>query len=350
VEYLGGAAVTTSAINWPGNPNLRPERTVELEGGADISAWRNRVSVELTGYSKTTHDALVNEVLGWDANQYIYQQNIGAVRNTGAEASATIGLLQSRALLWDVTVNVSVNHNKLISFAPGVTAQTFNVSDVTYRQAPGYPLYGIWSQRIRYTDANHDGIIEARELTIAPYNVDSMSFIGSSLPTQEMSVSTHLALGRGTMTLGGLVDYRGGYRIANYMAYDRDYSGNSQATNDPAAPLWLQARGPDGAAGGPYEEDGSFVRIREVSVTYVLPRGITRSLRAQSVGLTAAVRNLALWTRYTGVDPEVTNVGGSANAQYTPTSNTYVVNNDVRSDWGAVPLLRYWVVRLNVGL
>jgi hypothetical protein len=140
----------------------------------------------------------------------------------------------------------------------------------------------------------------------------------------------------------------------NAVAVSADVAGNTAATNDPTAPLWLQARAV--ASGAPfyslpalYDEDGSFVRVREVSVTYAAPRSLSRAVRVQSLSVTGAVRNLALWTRYTGVDPEVSNTYG-ANVQYSPTSGGYLVNNDVRDDYGAVPLLRYWVVRLNVGL
>jgi hypothetical protein len=98
-------------------------------------------------------------------------------------------------------------------------------------------------------------------------------------------------------------------------------------------------------------EDGSFIRFRELSLTYALPRSLVRLMRAQSLTLTAAVRNLALWTRYTGPDPEASNGGqGAPNVQFAPTTNGLSVNNDVRADFGAVPLARYWVFRLNVGI
>jgi hypothetical protein len=96
-------------------------------------------------------------------------------------------------------------------------------------------------------------------------------------------------------------------------------------------------------------EDGSFIRVREVSITYAVPRSLIRAFRVQSLTLTGAVRNLALWTRYSGVDPEVSNTGGD-NVQPAPTTGGNVVNNDIREGFGAVPLARYWVVRLNVGL
>ena len=74
-----------------------------------------------------------------------------------------------------------------------------------------------------------------------------------------------------------------------------------------------------------------------------------RKVLNAGVSLTAAVRNLALWTGYSGVDPEVSNSNGT-NVQPSQTSNGGTVNNDVRADFGAVPLPRYFVLRLNVGL
>jgi TonB-linked SusC/RagA family outer membrane protein len=351
--YLSGGAVSTATLMWPGNPNLRPERSAEFEGGADVSGWGNRVSVEVTGYAKTTHDALVNQQLGVDIGGYTYQENIGEVRNTGLEASATIGLVATRKITWDVAVNASMNHNTLISLAPGVAAQPVLGAEAAYRQAPGYPLYGIWAPRETYRDVNDDGIIEASEVTLS----DSETYVGPSMPTQEVSISTHLGLWHGAVSVGGLVDYRGGYRIANVVQFYADQAENGLQSNEPTAPLASQARAvanaiQSGTANysivAPDAEDGSFVRIREVSLTYEMPHSWVRAMRVNALSVTGAVRNLALWTRYGGVDPEVNNTGGG-NAQAVPNMNIYAVNNDVREDVGGVPLARYWVVRLNVG-
>ncbi len=346
--YRGGAFVPAFQNQSPGNVHLRPERSTELEGGFDVGAWGNRVSFELTGYSKTTRDALVNVDFGGDLCCYLYQENIGQVRNSGIEGSATATLIQGQAVTWDVGVNASVNHNKLISLAPGIQAQTIPVFPGQLRQTPGYPLYGIWAQRLKYADTNHDGLIQPNEVTLA----DSASFIGSTIPTQEASVATHLQFWHGVLTVGGLADYRGGYRITNAVAYEGDFIGNQRAENDSKTPLWIQARAvaaSQGALDALYVEDGTFLRLREVSVTYALPGRVVRLLHAQVLSLTGAVRNLALWTRYTGADPEVSNAQGS-NFQSVPSSNGIVVNNDVRQDFGTVPLVRYWVVRLNVAL
>ena len=345
VVFAGGVPATAQALNWPGNPDLAPERTAEFEGGLDLGGWGNRVSVALTGYTKTTHDALVNENLGVTLNNYGFQENIGEVRNTGAEANVTATVIEKRSVTWTVGVNASINHNTLLSLAPGVAAQTVVGNFATYRQAPGYPLYGLWSSPVSYRDANRDGILEPSEITVG----DSLQYIGPSLPTREASVTTHVGLWHGAVSFGALLDYRGGFRIANATGIVGDLMGNTRGRNYPAAPWWLQARGIQNLSGSAQEdEDGSYVRFRELSVTYVVPHSVLRALRMQTVSVTGAVRNLALWTRYTGVDPEVVNSAGD-NVQYQPSANGYQLNNDVRGDEGSVPLPRYWVVRLNVG-
>ncbi len=351
VAYLGGGPVTTYPVIWPGNQHLRPERSEEFEGGIDVGAWGSRASFEFTWYSKTTRDALVNERLFGSVCCYTLQENIGKVLNTGVEGSARAALVQGRTLAWDVGINASVNRNKLVSLAPGVLAQKMYGYYNESRQAPGFPLYGFWGPQVTYADANHDGTVEGNEVTVA----DSETYVGPSLPTQEASIVTHLGFWRGAMTLGALVDYRGGYRISNTMAVIADQVGNQRQENDPTAPLWLQSRAVANTVQGAYPEpasyleDGSFVRFREVAVTYAAPLSVARKLRVQSVSVTGAVRNLALWTRYTGPDPEVNNPDGN-NILYTPSTGGYLVNNNVREDVGAVPLAQYWVLRVNLGL
>ncbi len=356
--YFGGAQASAIRIANVQNQTLRPERSAEYEGGIDLGLWQNRLSVELTGYSKTTHDALVSTGTGWDLGSYPYEENVGKVRNTGVEGTVTATILQARALTWDLALNASMNHNTLVTLAPGILSQQFaTYFGVRYRFAPGFPLYGYWAPAVQYADLNRDGVIEPNEVTIA----DSLSYAGSSLPTREASVGTHLALWGGAVSVGVLVDYRGGSRLLNGSAVvEAEFAPQSdRASNDRSAPLWQQAR--DVAAEtilasgfdsyvfpAGFYENATYARFRELSLTYALPHTVARVLRVKQLNLTGAVRNLALWTRYTGTDPEVTNSVGN-NAQLSPTTNMYTVNNNMRADIAAVPLLRYWVVRLNIG-
>ena len=356
VNIAGGVEIPTVDISNVQNPNLQPERSLEYEGGFDLSLLHNRVSIDLTGYSKTTHNALVASGTGWELGGLSYEENVGEVRNTGMEGTISATILQRRALTWDVTLNGSVNRNKLVTLAPGVPPQ-LNNSFGYFQFAAGYPLYGYWAPQTQYADANHDGVLEADEVTVG----NTLVFAGSSLPTQEMSFSTHLALWNGAISLNALLDYRGGFRDADLNMYWEATGNQIDYASNFKAPLWEQARNlasqqitQTGVNGGyppakGFYEDGTYVRFRELSLTYSLPQRLTHSLRMQTLSLTGAVRNLALWTRYLGVDPEVSSTEGE-NATLSPTSNTYTVNNDIRADNQAIPLLRYWVIRLNLGL
>lgn len=356
--WRNGGQTTGVQIANVQNQLLRPERSEEYEAGVDIGIWQNRVSVELTGYSKTTRDALVSTGTGWDGGGLPYEENVGQVRNEGIEGALTSTMIQTQLVLWDVMVNASVSRNKLQTLAPGIVSQQFIGSLATYRFAPGYPLYGYWAPQVQHADANHDGVLEPSEVTVA----NTLSYVGSSLPTREVSLGTHLGLWGGMISINALVDYRGGFRLLNGTAlYEAELAPQSdRASNVRTAALWQQARdvaaeailatGLDGyvpPAG--FYEDATYARFRELSVTYAISRTLVRALHVRSASVTGAVRNLALWTRYTGVDPEATNSQGY-NTQLSPTLNTYIVNNNMREDDDAVPLARYWVVRLNVGI
>ncbi len=357
VVWNNGGPASSNTIANVQNEFLQPERSVEYEGGFDAGLWQNRMSIELTGYSKTTRNALVSAGTGWDAGGFPYTENVGEVRNAGVEGVVTAAVVRGRALSWDLTLNASLNHNKLLALAPGILSQQLYGDQARYRFTPNYPLYGYWGPRVQYTDLNHDGVIEPNEIVLA----DSLSYVGSSIPTREASLGTHLGLWGGAVSVGALVDYRGGLRLANMTALlESENIQSDRASNDRTAPLWEQARnvaaqaifvsGADGyAPPAGFYEDATYLRFRELSVTYTPPHRLARALRLEHVSLTGAVRNLALWTRYTGADPEVVNSSGF-NAQLNPTSGTSFVNNDLREDLASVPLLRYWLVRLNMGL
>ena len=230
-----GGAISGFGVTTPGNPNLEPERSEEYEGGLDVGLWGNRATLELTGYSKTTHDALFDQTLGFDLGGLPYQVNLGEVRNSGIEATVTAAVLQSRDVAWNLSLNASVNHNKLLSMAPGVAVQTLTGLQ---QQVVGYPLYGYWGctgpTSIRITTA-----FSSRK-EYAPS--DTSVFAGSSLPTREVSLTSHLGLFRSAVTIGALLDYRGGFKVWNGVAYTADAVLTERENVDPTAPLWMQAR------------------------------------------------------------------------------------------------------------
>ena len=349
VVAASGGPVSAVQLTQPGNPNLKPERTGEWEGGVDLGMWGNRLSVDLTGYYKTTQDALYSSTLGWDLGNAPYEINVGEIRNTGLEAQISAIPVETRAVTWAMTLNASVNHNHLVHLAPGLAP--LNVGE-TQRIQPGYPLYGFWGYQEHYADGNHDGIIEPNEVTVDK----TATYMGSSIPTQQGSFDTHVTLLGGTLSVGGMLTYQGGYRIYNAFAQRGAQDGTLREQNVAGSPLWLQARAvaytngsyPGSQYASGFFEDGTVLRFQELSLTYALPTHWARAARIHTLSVTGAIRNLAFWTRYSGGDPSSNfSIRGYTRQLST---NTYTVNNDIRgSGDGAVPLARYFQLRLNVG-
>ncbi len=85
--FANGAPVGTAGIVNVANSNLQPERSSEFEGGVDVGLLHDRIDVSLTGYAKTTNNALVETGTGWEAGNYNSFENVGEVTNNGFEAN-----------------------------------------------------------------------------------------------------------------------------------------------------------------------------------------------------------------------------------------------------------------------
>lgn len=356
--FRDGSFVPGYQIQQFGNANLRPERSEEVEGGADLSLRGGGLTVEFTAYRKISHDALINDPLpgslGGGSPFVLYgqsgQENLGSVVNEGLEMAVTGHLIDTRFLEWDATVGGSVNRNRLVRLAPGVSSINNGYFATPYQQRTNYPVWGLWAVPIRYADLNHDRVIEPNEVTQG----DSTVYVGPSLPTRQLSVGSGWSLFQ-HLRIAAQIDYRGGYRIANvigFLANVNNVQPYTRAANDRTAPLWDQARAEaaseyGGSMNAGFVEDASFVRWRELSATYTVPGAVVRALRAKEATVTLSARNLALWTRYSGADPEVNNNGLQVISNGV---NTPAVNHDAGSDGGAVPQVRYWILRVDLSL
>jgi hypothetical protein len=134
-------------------------------------------------------------------------------------------------------------------------------------------------------------------------------FVGSSLPTREASLHSAVSLSS-RVTAAVLFDYRGGHKLANTNERFRcRVYRNCRAAQDPTAPTDEQARYAASRAGPDVDElfleDASFVKLREVSLTWALPARWAAWVAGGSAAITIAGRNVATWTRYDGLDPEL---------------------------------------------
>jgi outer membrane receptor protein involved in Fe transport len=297
---VGGATVAAVSLGAVGNVDLKPERSVEIETGFDVGAFRDRVNLELTYYHKRTSDALVSRnlppSLGTVGSRF---ENLGEVVNQGVELGINARVIEHAGLQWDLGVRAAVNRNRLISLGGVPPIRGFGFAHVE-----GYPLYGLWDLRLKsFADANGDGVIVPGEFAVT----DTAEFAGSPVPTRSVSLTTSLSLWGDRIRVGGLVDYRGGHVNMNVGEVFRcSFFGMCEVANDPNAPLVEQAKTlAGGGAQGAWIEDASFLKVREAYASFSLPASWARTMGARNAMLTLTARNLGIHApNWSSWDPE----------------------------------------------
>ena len=332
-----------------GNPDLKPELSTEYEGGLDIGLFNSRLSLELTYYSKSTRDALIQRQLAPSTGAQTQFENLGEVTNKGFEGTLNATVLDTRNVKWNVTFNGSVNSNRLVTLGVGVDTIFFGLGAVdgnsSQRFVEGQPTGGYWQRPLlSWADKNDDGIISP--LGCGPTSADDTAdcevslgdnsvYLGNPLPERELTLNTTFTLFR-YVRVGGVIDHRGGYQLYNATEQFRCVTFlTCQAGYDKRVPLERQAARMASVLGtdAGYIEDADFVKLREVSVTLLAPNDWARRVRASNLSLTLAGRNLATWTDYTGFDPEL-NFNGTSNYS--------------TADFLTQPPVRYFTARLTL--
>jgi TonB-linked SusC/RagA family outer membrane protein len=330
---VDGTIVPGLSLQQLGNPNVQPERQREFETGADIDLASQRIHAEFTYYSKRNTNALYAVPLGASVGGGTLLENVGTILNWGYEGLLSAELLSARPLSWDVAFNGSVNHNQVLRLGPNFQP-VYGLYGVPSIVA-GYPIYSFFAQPYTFSDANHDGIIDPTELTVA----SQQRYYGQSIPPLQLTVATHIGLFE-NIRLGALFDYRGGFLIPNQYLGDQCLTGTAFASVSRHASLGAQAACV-AYADTPTNDNrglltnGSFWRFRELSITLMAPRTLAGALRVSSASFTLAARNLALWTRFSGGDPETPNQLG------TPADGVFQTG-------GGIPAAQYWLARFNV--
>jgi hypothetical protein len=333
-----GSALRTSAF---GNPDLKPERGEEVELGFDAGVLDGRGGVELTFYSKRMKDVIIPQAIpGSSGFAGTRLTNLGETLNRGLEVGLTATPFERSWLAWNVRVNFAANHNELVTFGdPNKVKDTpgGQAYGVVQEHREGYPLAGYWAQMPR---RNPDGspMLSATGSVL----LDSATYVGPSAPTRELGLSNEFTIMR-NLRLYTLFDYKGGHYLFNLKERNRCQAANSNCwgVNDPrvtrpqtAADSVLAREVPVlQQVPGAFIEKADFVKLREISVTWTLPQRWIGRTGASNASLTVSGRNLALWTDYTGIDPEV---------------NSYGTRSFVRTDAYAAPMNRRVAVSLNL--
>ncbi len=298
-----GGAGAGLVLGGLGSPTLKPERSSEIEAGFDLVAWSNRVTVEGTYYKKRTKDAIVARPLPGSAGALETRaENVGQVLNTGVELSILARPIEWKNLTWDLGLEASTNKNRLESLADGVPP----LINFFTQTVVGQPLFSPRGIKLEsWSDKNGDGIIVPDELVLS----DTALGLGSSIPTRTLSLSSSINLPKLKLRILSMFDYKGGFVATDVINSFQCFADqNCRGIHDPSAPLEEQARAVASLTTGSvtgWVQKGDFLRFRELAASFDFPDTWTRALGVGTVNVTGTVRNLKLWTDYTGYDPEL---------------------------------------------
>jgi TonB-linked SusC/RagA family outer membrane protein len=320
----------------PGNANLKPERGTEFEAGVDAGFLNNRVSLELTYFNKKTTDLIIARPippsLGYNANPLA---NLGGVLNSGTEVAVNVQAINAPNFRWDMRGAANTLKNEVTSLggqppfaAPG---------SGTGRILQGQQLGVMVAKVIKSVDlANGRAVV-----------TDTLTPTGNLYPTLEWNFTNNFTIMK-NLRVSTLIDAKRNFTVFNNTRFFRETQLVRSNVRLDTTMLSREDRirrfGPfvserDGSAvpindaREAFIEDGSFIRFRELSVTYSLPQSLTRKVanRVQNVSVSLIMQNVKLWTDFSGFDPEV-------NAQS---------NGFSREDFLTAPVPRKTVIRFN---
>jgi hypothetical protein len=329
-SYLSINGNETGVVpNTYGNVDLKPERTTEYETGFDFGLLKERLTLTATAYDKLTTDLVqgvpvdISTGVGGGPPATVVYTNIGKVDNRGLELGLSGNAFSSRPVRIDFNATYAMNANKLLNSgsASPIVAQA-GVSGLPIQQdVTGYSISGFWASKYTVkTPAN--GIVTPADIVYSDNG--ALQYVGSSVPRDEFTISPTISFFR-YFKLNALFDRRDGittydgtddFRCLQPFMVGRD-------CNDPAAPIKNQAAAV--AVNGDlygitqseygYLLNGSFWKVREVTFTLSMPDSWAhRYLGGRSASLSISGRNLATWSNYRGLDPEVNQFGPDINS------------------------------------
>lgn len=297
--YAGQNTLQQGLTN--GNPAIRPERQTEVEGGVDVTFAGSRAALALTGYQKTIADVIFQVASAPSLGYNVTILNGGGIRNRGVEASLQATPVRAGLFNWNSTLNFARNVAVVTALPPGV--QAFNVErDASGQRVAFGAGYGIARLEVGKRATQIVGQVGA-DASGNPI----LGALGDAAPRFVLGFANDVSYG--PVRASALLDWQPG--ASNVNITQNVYDGGGLAPDRPDGGA-ARARLNDAQGISQYVEKASFAKLRELTVSYELPAALTRralGAGARSLRVEAGGRNLLMWTRYPGVDPEVSNFG-----------------------------------------
>lgn len=363
VAFNNSAATAGVILGNPGNPDLKWETTKQVDAGLEMEFFNGRLRFEADYFQKNTSDLLLNVAIPSYAGGGTQARNVGEVENKGVEFTIGGTPIDRAGFRWETNLNFSTLQNKVLSLGglprqgqgTGVGAGMSTTNE--FMLIPGEPLGSYWGLNYlgtwkpgeadqaakqgrvpgdpHYQDLNGDNAITTDDFQIigrafpkatGGWN-NTFSYKGLTLNVffngvfgvDKLNYTRAAALsGSGDarqFILSEIRDYyRPGNETSNVPAFTKTYQPFTQSSR--------------------FLEDGSFVRLKNVTLSYNVPTGFIRN--KASIRVFGSATNLLTITKYKGPDPESARVGSSTDTA-------------IGIDYGSYPNAKQYTLGINLG-
>jgi TonB-linked SusC/RagA family outer membrane protein len=320
-----------------GNPELRPESTIENEVGLELRFFGGRARADISAYRKSSYDQIFSVPSSAVTGYSSITRNAGDLQNQGIEVSLFGRPVEIGRFSMDLGVNWAKNKSKVLSLAPGVTSLYLaGYSWPQIRIMEGQPYGVIWGYGFKRNCVDPNpchASAPAGEMLIGdngyPIRTDELRNLGSVMPNWTGSVTTDIRYRN--FGLSALADTRNGGKLLNFETQYQVSNGRSILTNDRYT--YVTHEGININTGQPntvrlfkdqdyyplvygfdrhenHIEPAGFVKLREMTFSFRVPETLLRRISFDVLTLYVTGRNLKVWSDFSGGDPEGDVYGG----------------------------------------
>lgn len=347
IKYGGVSGIAPTQL---ANPDLRWEKSGQLDIGLDFGFLNNRISGEIDYYVKKTSDLLYNIPKPGNSGFTTQLTNVGSMENRGVEFVLNTQNITSKDFKWTTNLNVSYNKNKVTKLdgnqqiIPGNDGRFLNSLLVGEAIGVFYgPKYAgvdpdngdaLYYETDGKTTTNDYNL--AGNFVVGNPNPDIIAGITNAVSYKGVELSFLFQGVFGNQIMNGA----GGFMSASFDYFDnqtREQLDRWQKPGDITNVPQLRLLGANGtSASSRYIYDGDYVRLKNITLAYNVPKDFIQKFKLNSLRVYATAVNLLTFTDYPGWDPEV-------NTDYR------AGNRNQGSDFYAAPQIKNISIGLNLG-
>ncbi len=341
IAFPFGGVNAFEVSNTIGNPELQPEITSEYEIGTDLRFFNSRINLDVAYYNRITDAQIYDVPIAATSGNTIQVKNFGQVQNQGIEVMMNVVPLKTNSFKWDVTLTYAKNNNKVLELTKEldkvVLTTVYGIEFVAIKDKP----LGVFLGHAPATDDQGRIIVNANGI---PTTATDKVEYGNAQPDYIAGISSNVSYKN--LSLSVLFDIRQGGLMYSYTKRLNYFVGNATNTLYNDRQPWIVPNSVIDDGTGNYVEntipidmsnvsnywnqtqnnmisrdhviDRSYVKLREVVLSYSLPVSIANKVKLQHIELNLIGRNLFLWTPKENniIDPEITTFGNDLEGDF----------------------------------